>query len=89
MDAILKIGVPVIIMVLFYVILKMVNRKDSPKDLFVKIRILFGCIGIGVFLSQAYYSETFRTAEPLVLLSLIVFYGVVSLQNKYLPFRKK
>ena len=87
METLLKVGIPIIIVTLFYLILKIVNKKDSRKDLFIKFRILLGCIGIGVFLNVAYSSETIRTAITPILLSLVLFYGVVSLQNKYLPFR--
>ena len=85
MEIFLKVVVPVIIIVLFYVICQIVDKKDSPnKILFVKLRILLGSIAIGFFLSEAYSSATISTATRFIFFSLIGLYGVTNLHNKYL-----
>jgi hypothetical protein len=87
METFLNLLLPIMIVTLCYLILNIVSRKDRFKDLFIKLRFLLGCIGIGVFLHKAYLAETISSAINPILLALLLFYGVVSLQNKYLPFR--
>jgi hypothetical protein len=88
MDFFLNIIVPILVVVAFYFIMKFVNTKDSYKELFVKFRILLGCIGVGIFLREAYSKETFHAAVPLLLLSILLFYGAVYLQSKNLTLKK-
>lgn len=84
MEILLKVVIPIMMVGLLYLILRVLNKKESQSEFFVKLRILFGCIGVGIFLCLAYSSPTIRTAIPFLLLSLLVFYGVVVLQKKYL-----
>ena len=72
METFLTVVLPIMIVTLFYLILKIVGRKDRFKDLFIKLRLLLGCIGIGVFLHKAYLAETIRTAINPILLSLLL-----------------
>jgi len=83
MKIFLYVGLPILLIVLFYVTVRYLNFDETKKIVFVKFRIFAGCIGVGVFLSQAYAAETIRAGIPLILLSLLVFYGVASLQKKY------
>ncbi|MBB2146226.1 hypothetical protein GM921_12065 [Pedobacter sp. LMG 31464] len=53
----------------------------------IKIRILIGCIGIGVYLCLAFQAESLKTTIVLTLLSGTILYGVVSLMNKYLDLK--
>lgn len=84
MEKLITFGLPIILATLFYLIIRRVNFSDSKQQIFIKFRIFIGLIGIGIILSQAYLAETLRSSFPLILLSIIIFCGVVKLQNKYL-----
>jgi hypothetical protein len=84
MEKLITFGLPIILATLFYLIIRRVNFSDSKQQILIKFRIFIGLIGIGIILSQAYLAETLRSSFPLILISIIVFYGVVKLQNKYL-----
>jgi preprotein translocase subunit YajC len=83
MNRLINIALPIALFAIFYLIIKRVNFNDSKQIIFVKLRMFLGCIAIGVIISQAYLAESLRTIIPLILLSLVVFYGVVSMQKKY------
>jgi hypothetical protein len=84
MEYLINIGLPILLAFAFYLIITRINLGDSKQEIFIKLRIFFGCIGIGVILSQAYSSDTLRVIIPLILLSITIFYGVMKLQKKYL-----
>ena len=88
MEYLKSIIIPLLVIVVFYLLLLFAkNKKLFNLEIFIKIRILIGCIGVGVFLCLAFQEHALSKILNLTILACILFYGVVSLMNKYLNLK--
>ncbi len=79
----LKLIVPILIVIGFFIIIKIFEKKGVfSNSTILKVRLLLGGIGTGVFLTNAYYAEKIRDIITLILLSLLMLYGVIRLLKK-------
>jgi len=89
MEILSKVILPVLIIVTFYLLIRIIVKKGLlATGIFVKARIITGCIGIGYFLSVAIQSQNRSEIINTSLISVLVLFGVIMLQNKYLYFKK-
>lgn len=56
--------------------------------IFIKVRIIIGCIGVGYFMTTAIQSGNSREIIGTGFIAMLVVYGVVMLQNKYFSVKE-
>ena len=84
-----KIILPLLMVIALYLLFRYINIKEIiVKEAFIKARIILGCIGVGYFLFLAIQTGDLQSIIVTLLLSALVIYGVISLQNKYLTLKK-
>jgi Ca2+/Na+ antiporter len=89
MDLLTRIIIPVLIIVGVYGLIKLIAKKEQFKSAtFVKARIIIGSVGIGYFLALAIQSGELQDIILTCLFALLLLYGVLSLQNKYMEIKK-
>ena len=72
----------------FVLSIRHLRKALNDMGIFIKARIIIGCIGVGYFLSMAIEDGNPRTIISTVFFAILIIYGVISLQNKYLSVKK-
>ena len=82
MEVIINIILPVLLIVAFYLLIRIIIKKDLlASGIFIKTRIIIGCIGIGYFLSAALQGQNIREIIANSLIAALVLYGVIMLHK--------
>ena len=80
--------IPVILILCTYLLIQLNNMSWLRDTKFIKARIIIGSAGIGYFLALAVQSGKPKDIILTCLFALLLIYGVLSLQNKYMKIKK-
>ena len=68
---------------LFFLVYFLTRKNILNNNVFVRIRILLGCIYVGYLINEIARGASIRSVITLVILAGLIVYGVYSLQKKY------
>lgn len=68
---------------LFFLVYFLTKKNILNNNVFVRIRILLGCIYVGYLVSEITRGASIRSVITLILLAVLIIYSVYSLQKKY------
>ncbi len=68
---------------LFFLVYFLTRKNILNNNVFVRIRILLGCIYVGYLVSEIARGASTRSVITLTVLAGLIIYGVYTLQKKY------
>jgi hypothetical protein len=79
---------PIALMIFIFILVQFITKRNLlNNNIFIRVRLLLGCVFLGFIVSELSRAETTRSVITLSLLTGIILYGVYALQKKYIAIK--
>ena len=75
---------PIAVMIFLFILVQFITKRNLlNNNIFIRVRILLGCVFLGFLVSELSRAESTRSVVTLTLLTGLILYGTYRLHKKY------